>query len=260
MESCSACEKPAHYRCPSCHLMTCSLKCFNIHKDVTGCTGKADLPTSYIPLTEYDESAFYQDIAFLQRKIIHAPVTHSSYDTMDPPFAFWTSSKQSPTFLRARYEEYIDLPYFTETQRTMMRACLRRETFFCIAPPASTRRRYSPNYDPRTEILTWPLRVRLVNSETSLLIDRMLPDTPEMITIQEILETSLSSPGSNSILAKCSNPAIFLEDERLSLEDIHPTRFSHACLRIFPSNYSMSLKDILARRFIMQYPVFTVLT
>lgn len=260
MEPCSACEKPGRYRCPSCQLMTCSLGCFNIHKEVTGCTGKTDPPTSYIPLAEYDETAFYQDIAFLQRKIIQAPDVRSSDDAMDPPFALWTSDRQSPALLRARYKEYIDLPYFTETQRTMMQACLQRETFFCIAPPASTRRRYVPSYDPRTDTLTWPLRIRLVNSETSLLVDRMLLDVPETSTVQEILEGSLSGPGSGSILASRSDPAIFLEDERLSSDAAHPTGLSHAPLRIAPASYSTTLRKLLAHRFIMQYPVFTVLT
>ncbi|EFO62850.1 Zinc finger domain-containing protein [Giardia lamblia P15] len=258
MEPCSACQQPARYRCPSCQLMTCSLACFAIHKEVTGCCGKADPPTAYIPLAEYDENAFYRDIAFLQRKIIHAPEARASDDVMDPPFALWTSGRQSFATLRTRYKEYIDLPYFTEAQRTIMQACLQRETFLCIAPPASARRRYIPSYDPRTDLLSWPLRIRLVNSETSLLIDRMLSAIPETDTVQEILEASLSSP--SSILGSPDNPAIFLEDERLPSEAIRPTELLRVPLRIPPSCHSTPLKKLFAHHFIMQYPVFTILT
>lgn len=258
MEPCSACQQPARYRCPSCQLTTCSLACFKTHKDVTGCSGKADPPTSYIPLAEYDENAFYQDIAFLQRKLIHAPEARSSDDVTDPPFAFWTLGKQSPALLRARYKEYLDLPYFSETQRTIMQACLHRETFFCIAPPASTRRRYNPTYDPRTDTLTWPLRVRLVNSETSLLVDRMLSAVPETTTLQDVLEASRL--GSSSILALKHDPAVFLEDERLSSEATRPTGPSLVPHRTPSSCYQTPLRKLLSRRFIMQYPVLTVLT
>lgn len=258
MESCSACQQPARYRCPSCQLMTCSLACFTTHKEVTGCSGKADLPTAYIPLTEYDENAFYRDIAFLQRKIIHAPESRASDDAMDPPFALWTSGRQSLATLQARYKEYIDLPYFTETQRAIMQACLQRETFLCMAPPASARRRYVPTYDLRADLLKWPLRVRLVNSETSLLIDRMLPAIPETDTVQKILEAILSTPC--SILDSTDNPAIFLEDERLSSEATRPIGLLRASLRIPPSCYLTPLRKLLAHHFLMQYPVFTILT
>lgn len=45
----------ARYRCPGCHMQTCSVSCVKQHKQISGCTGQRD-KTNYVPIREFTET------------------------------------------------------------------------------------------------------------------------------------------------------------------------------------------------------------
>jgi len=63
---CSICEDCVGiYKCPSCSVRTCSLKCCSSHKLQSGCTGKRN-KSSYVPLSTFNESTLINDYHFLE--------------------------------------------------------------------------------------------------------------------------------------------------------------------------------------------------
>ena len=68
---CQVCtKKESLYRCPACFTLTCSLKCCQMHKATSGCSGKRDR-TCFIALNKFTDSDLKSDYYFLE-DIIHA--------------------------------------------------------------------------------------------------------------------------------------------------------------------------------------------
>lgn len=44
------------YKCPGCTLRSCSLTCVKAHKQRTGCTGKRQQQTQFVPLSKFDDN------------------------------------------------------------------------------------------------------------------------------------------------------------------------------------------------------------
>lgn len=67
--NCELCGGESKYSCPRCKCKTCSLACFNKHKDVKSCSGKSDTTLgtrdSYIEKKELDGNDVQRDYNFL---------------------------------------------------------------------------------------------------------------------------------------------------------------------------------------------------
>lgn len=44
------------YKCPGCSIRSCSLPCVKAHKQRTGCTGKRQQQTEFVPLSKFDDN------------------------------------------------------------------------------------------------------------------------------------------------------------------------------------------------------------
>lgn len=65
---CSYCDRESKYSCPGCGVRTCSLTCFNKHKEATGCSGKSNVSlnkTEYLAKDQIDETEMQRDYNFL---------------------------------------------------------------------------------------------------------------------------------------------------------------------------------------------------
>nr|DAD36569.1 TPA_asm: hypothetical protein HUJ06_007210 [Nelumbo nucifera] len=64
--TCQECGRnPSKYRCPGCHLRSCSLPCVKAHKKRTSCTGKRDR-TQFVPLSKFDDNLLISDYNLLE--------------------------------------------------------------------------------------------------------------------------------------------------------------------------------------------------
>uniref|UniRef100_A0A251T8L5 Box C/D snoRNA protein 1 n=1 Tax=Helianthus annuus TaxID=4232 RepID=A0A251T8L5_HELAN len=50
------------YKCPGCSVRSCSLPCVKAHKQRTGCTGKRQQLTEFVPLSKFDDNLLLSGI------------------------------------------------------------------------------------------------------------------------------------------------------------------------------------------------------
>ena len=66
MGNCRVCEEQeGKYRCPKCLLISCSLKCVNVHKEKFNCDGKRDR-FQFLNLKEMEDKHVTSDFRFLE--------------------------------------------------------------------------------------------------------------------------------------------------------------------------------------------------
>ncbi|KAM0010347.1 putative Zinc finger, HIT-type [Helianthus debilis subsp. tardiflorus] len=54
------------YKCPGCSVRSCSLPCVKAHKQRTGCTGKRQQLTEFVPLSKFDDNLLLSDYNMLE--------------------------------------------------------------------------------------------------------------------------------------------------------------------------------------------------
>ncbi|KAK1424911.1 hypothetical protein QVD17_20252 [Tagetes erecta] len=54
------------YKCPGCSARSCSLPCVKAHKQRTGCTGKRQQLTEFVPLSKFDDNLLLSDYNMLE--------------------------------------------------------------------------------------------------------------------------------------------------------------------------------------------------
>ncbi|KAI3796711.1 hypothetical protein L1987_39390 [Smallanthus sonchifolius] len=54
------------YKCPACSVRSCSLTCVKAHKQRTGCTGKRQQLTEFVPLSKFDDNLLLSDYSMLE--------------------------------------------------------------------------------------------------------------------------------------------------------------------------------------------------
>ncbi|KAJ9563247.1 hypothetical protein OSB04_008407 [Centaurea solstitialis] len=54
------------YKCPGCSVRSCSLPCVKAHKQRTGCTGKRQQHTQFVPLSQFDDNLLLSDYSMLE--------------------------------------------------------------------------------------------------------------------------------------------------------------------------------------------------
>ncbi|XP_071736107.1 uncharacterized protein [Rutidosis leptorrhynchoides] len=66
-KSCDECKtNDFKYKCPGCTLRSCSLTCVKAHKQRTGCTGKRQQQTEFVPLSKFDDNILLSDYNMLE--------------------------------------------------------------------------------------------------------------------------------------------------------------------------------------------------
>lgn len=94
----------ARYRCPGCHMQTCSVSCVKQHKQISGCTGQRD-KTSYVPIREFTETHLLSDYRFLEeagRKVDIASKDARRFHSKSRPI-------RVTTFLKHARQRGVDL-------------------------------------------------------------------------------------------------------------------------------------------------------
>ncbi|XP_052170828.1 uncharacterized protein LOC127787030 [Diospyros lotus] len=64
---CEECKSnPSKYKCPGCSVRSCSLQCVKGHKRRTGCMGKRQQTTEFVPLSQFNDNVLLSDYNMLE--------------------------------------------------------------------------------------------------------------------------------------------------------------------------------------------------
>ncbi|KAK9884661.1 hypothetical protein WA026_007504 [Henosepilachna vigintioctopunctata] len=225
---CEVCNfKDAKYTCPRCEVKTCSLKCNQIHKSEVECTGERDR-TKFIPMKKFTNFDLSSDYRLLEETSRNIEVCRKKYGK------------------RMKY----DLPF---TLIKLKNGAAARKTFLKFLPPSFERRKNnSTTFDPKNNTILWHLDIIFTNSNNFHLNECKVPEDKKISSILSKYIEKQGDPILNKQLdlyqaAGFSGIRVLLKAEKCKGK------------KFYDIDLSMTLKECLKNRIIIEYPVLYVI-
>ncbi|XP_010276815.1 PREDICTED: box C/D snoRNA protein 1 [Nelumbo nucifera] len=226
--TCQECGRnPSKYRCPGCHLRSCSLPCVKAHKKRTSCTGKRDR-TQFVPLSKFDDNLLISDYNLLEE-----------------------AKRVAEASQRRRNGWSVGYPSFRLPHRLYLlrNAASKRRTRLLFLPSGMTRREKNQSrYDQRKESISWTIEWRF-HSTNVVLLDHRVDENTNLCSIIE--KHLVSGPLNHQLKPFCKEP---LEHLKLFIQ-INP-KGSQSPFREL--DIKAPIREQLAGITIVEYPVIHV--
>lgn len=135
------------YKCPGCSVRSCSLPCVKDHKQRTGCTGKRQQHTAFVPLSQFDDNLLLSD-----------------YNMLEDVKRIADSAKRRRLQLCGKI--FRGLPH---NLKNLLRAAGSRRIRLFFLPNGMSKRETNQTYhDNRTKSISWTLEWRFHSTNIKL--------------------------------------------------------------------------------------------
>ncbi|KAK9051604.1 hypothetical protein SSX86_028231 [Deinandra increscens subsp. villosa] len=144
---CSECKtNEFKYKCPGCSLRSCSLPCVKAHKQRTGCTGKRQQLTEFVPLSKFDDNLLLSD-----------------YNMLEDVKRIADSAKRRRVNICGTY---AGIPFHLKS--LLHAAKSRRIRLIFLANGMSKRRTNKTSYDQGSKSISWTIEWRFHSTNINL--------------------------------------------------------------------------------------------
>ncbi|KAI3764800.1 hypothetical protein L2E82_14816 [Cichorium intybus] len=146
---CDECKTNAFkYKCPGCSVRSCSLPCVKAHKQRTGCTGKRQQQTEFVPLSKFDDNLLLSD-----------------YSMLEDVKRIADSAKRMRVQLCGKY--YNGLPFYLK--HLLKAAQSRRTRLFFLPTGMSKRETNKTSYNNREKSISWTIEWHFHSTNVKLI-------------------------------------------------------------------------------------------
>ncbi|KVH97076.1 box C/D snoRNA protein 1 [Cynara cardunculus var. scolymus] len=147
-KSCEECKTNIFkYKCPGCSVRSCSLPCVKAHKQRTGCTGKRQQHTEFVPLSQFDDNLILSD-----------------YNMLEDVKRIADSAKRRRLQLCGKF--FHGLPH---NLKSLMRAAGNRKIKLFFLPNGMSKRESNQTFfDNRNKSISWTIEWRFHSTNIKL--------------------------------------------------------------------------------------------
>ncbi|KAL7603582.1 uncharacterized protein LOC111886804 [Lactuca sativa] len=216
------------YKCPGCSIRSCSLPCVKAHKQRTGCTGKRQQQTEFVPLSKFDDNLLLSD-----------------YSMLEDVKRIADSAKRMRMQICGKYYSGLSFPL----KHLLKAAKNRRIRLFFLPTGMSKREANKTYYNNMKKSIFWTIELHFHSTNVKL-IDH---DVHEDSNLYSVIENHLKpGPINHPLKPFCVEP---LESLRIFISK-HPKQ-PRSPFRELDKNAPIS--EQLANLVIVEYPVIHVL-
>lgn len=168
---------PKAYKCPRCHILTCSLVCCKTHKVSTGCSGQRDR-TEYLPIKEFKESNLRNDYHFLEDVLQTKRRAKNLFNREKPsrPTNGKTTSTSSDLLSHTKAFSTQHSP----SVKKLIKAATTRNVNLMILSPGMTKRKVNTTfYQQNVDTCFWRVHIVFIASDTFSTADLFRVDSLE---------------------------------------------------------------------------------
>jgi len=162
---CMVCHiHPKAYKCPRCHILSCSLICCKVHKVSSGCSGQRDR-TEYLPIKEFKESNLRNDYHFLEDVLQTKRRAKGLFSREKPSRVNNNVSASSSSDLMSHTKAYG--AQHTPAVKKLTKAALARNINLLVLSPGMTKRKVNTTYyQQNVDTCFWRVHIVFVTTST----------------------------------------------------------------------------------------------
>ena len=161
---CMICNiKPKAYKCPRCHVLSCSLWCCKAHKAASGCSGQRDR-TEYLPIKEFKESNLRNDYHFLE-DVLQTKRRAKTLFSREKPSRINNASASTSSDLMSHTKSYG--PQHAPAVKKLIKASLTRNINLLVLSPGMTKRKVNTTfYQHNVDTCFWRVHIVFVTNSS----------------------------------------------------------------------------------------------
>ncbi|KAL4585776.1 hypothetical protein LXL04_010402 [Taraxacum kok-saghyz] len=226
---CDECKSNAFkYKCPGCSVRSCSLPCVKAHKQRTGCTGKRQQQTEFVPLSKFDDNLLLS----------------ADYSMLEDVKRIADSAKRMRMQICGKY--YNGLPFHL---KHLLKAAQSRSTRLFFLPTGMSKRETNNTcYNKRQKSISWTIEWRFHSTNVKL-IDHGVHENSNLYSV---IENHLKpGPTNHPLKPFCLEP---MESLKLFISK-HPKLPKSPYREL---DIHTPIREQLANLVIVEYPVIHV--